>query len=342
MKTQTHQSPGNRFLWLAAMAISSTMAYATPAAPPAPGAETAEFVTLEVNSDSQLSKSPLDIQLKDGIAILTGKAKSLNIAERAAARAMAVDHVLAVSNQIQITEYSGDTNDLNKSIATALKKDPAIDASNISVSSEGGLVHLDGTVGTWDEQEIAREIVSHIEGVTMIDNRLEVSFEGIRTDRQMAAQINELIADDPLYDGLSISAEVKDGVVKLHGEVGSKGEYDRLVRHVYVTGIFDVNADQLNINSDLKMEAMSDKNYSPDRINELAARVLKMDPRINDDSISATVFEGTATLKGRVRSVEAKAIAEIAVRGVPGVMKVANEIQIGPSREMVSLGAGNR
>ena len=327
-------------MWLAAMAVSSSFLYATPELGPASGKEAEAYISMEVNSDSQLSDSPLQIKMKDGIAILTGKARSLNIAERAAARAMAVDHVVAVSNQIEIAEYSGGQKAQDDQILAALKADPSIDASNVVVSSDRGLVRLDGTVGTWDEQEIAREIASHVVGVTLIDNQLQVSFEGVRTDKQMTAQINELIADDPLYDGLSIGAEVKEGVVTLNGEVGSKGEYDRLVRRVYVTGVFEVNANQLSINSDLKMEAMGDKNYTPKRINQLAAAVIKLDPRISGGSISASVFEGTATLSGQTQSLEQKAAAEIAVRGVPGVLRVSNEIKVGPSREMVSIGIG--
>src|SRR5690606_35529656 len=114
-----------------------------------------------------------------------------------------------------------------------------------------GVVVLGGEVGTWDEQEIAREAVSRIPGVAGIENRTEVVFQSPRSDGQIEKQLAGLIANDPLYDGLHLSVSVKEGVVRLKGEVGTKGEYYRLVRRSSVTRVFEVNADRLMVNRDL-------------------------------------------------------------------------------------------
>src|SRR5690606_29193811 len=107
-------------------------------------------------------------------------------------------------------------------------------------------------------------------------------------------QLQQLIANDPLYDGLALSVSVKEGVVRLKGEVGSKAEYDRLVRRTSVTGVFEVNADRLSLNSDLKMEAMDDKNFTHEQMMAALTDALKMDTRVDSQSIEFEIAEGVA------------------------------------------------
>ena len=76
---------------------------------------------------------------------------------------------------------------------------------------------LTGEVGSWDEQEIAREIATEIPGISEVESRLEVTYDTIRSDDAIREQIRYIVADDPLFAGVNIDVMVKDGVVSLGG-----------------------------------------------------------------------------------------------------------------------------
>jgi osmotically-inducible protein OsmY len=327
--------------WMTIALISSTaFAYATPEmAPNAPG-EISEYIQMEISSDTRMDGTEVSAELRDGIALLSGKVETLDQAERAAERAMSVVKVRAVVNSIEIENDGVSDASLKSAVRTSLDKNKALDASRITVDVKNGKAVLGGAIGTWDEQEIARETVSKVPGVTVIENRTEVTFDGIRSDEQIAEQLVQLIANDPLCDGLAISVSVKEGVVKLKGELGSSGEYDRLVRRSSVTGVFEVNSDKLTINSDLKMEAVEDKNFTPEQMMVALNDAIKADRRIDPALISGQISEGVVTLSGQVPDEGMKNAAESTARGVPGVIAVNNQIGVGETqRPLVSANA---
>lgn len=315
-------------LSLAAFLTTSAMAFGTPEIGPTGNDDTAAFIKMDVESDSRMNNTQVSVKLENGIIRLTGEVATIDQAERAAERALATVNVRAVVNELKITPAEVPDGKVSEAVNAALRKNKAIDASRVKVAAATGRVTLSGEVGTWDEQEIAREIASTVPGVTAIDNKTEVVFDSVRTDDQIRAQLQQLIANDPLYDGLALSVSVKEGIVKLKGDVGSKSEYDRLVRRTSVTGVFEVNADGLNLNSDLQMEAMGDKHFSQEQMLAALGDALKVDSRLDAASVKYEIAEGVVTLNGQVGSPLAKSAAESTARGVPGVIAVNNQLRI--------------
>jgi len=315
-------------LSLAALLTASAMAFGTPEIGPTGNDETSAFIKMDVESDSRMTDTEVSVKLENGIVHLTGQVATIDQAERAAERALATVNVRAVVNELKITPAQVSDAKISEAVNVALRKNKAIDAARVKVAADAGKVTLSGEVGTWDEQEIAREVASTVPGVTGIDNKTEVVFDSVRTDEQIHEQLQQLIANDPLYDGLALSVSVKEGVVRLKGEVGSKSEYDRLVRRTSVTGVFEVNADRLNLNSDLQMEAMGDKHLSPEQMMAALGDALKMDSRVDAQAVKFEISEGVATLTGRVASPVAKSAAESTARGVPGVTAVSNQLRV--------------
>lgn len=315
-------------LSLAALFTASAMALGTPEMGPTGNDQTADFIKMDVESDSRMKDTQVSVSLVNGIARLTGQVATIDQAERAAERALASVNVRAVVNELKILPAQATDAKISEAVNVALRENKALDAKRIKVTATSGKVTLSGEVGTWDEQEIARETASTVPGITSIENKTEVVFDSVRTDEQIGEQLQQLIANDPLYDGLALSVSVKEGIVRLKGEVGSKAEYDRLVRRTSVTGVFEVNADRLSLNSDLKMEAMDDKNFTHEQMMAALADALKMDTRVDAQSIKFEIAEGVATLTGRVGSALAKDAAESTARGVPGVIAVSNQLQV--------------
>lgn len=310
------------------LAAALGTANATPEPGPEGDSETADFISMDVQADQKMVGSKVEVTVENGIATLTGTALSLEQSERAAARAMATADVRAVVNRVRIINPIAKDAVLADRVQQRLAKSPAIDASRIKVAVDGRKATLAGQVGSWDEQELAREIATEIPGLFQIDNRLEVTFDTVRTDKAIAAQIRHMVADDPLCAGISIDVTVKDGVVSLGGEVGSTSEKDQLVHRSHVTGVTEVWADDIMVNSDLAMEGLRGKVVSPDATLKALGDAFSADPRLQGTDIQASATGSQVTLTGTVPSDEARAAAESTARGLPGVMIVANEIRV--------------
>lgn len=330
----SHHKAG-QWATLSLLAIGSThLAFATPEAAPSGDSEVAEFIQMDLSADRKLRGAEMNISIENGIAILTGTANSLAQAERATARANAGDGVQAVSNQVVIKP--GKSNELVAKAKDALLKQKTFVANGVTVIANGPRISLAGKVGTPDEKDLAREIVSEVPGVLAIDNNLTVTFEGIREDAQITEQLHFLIQDDPLYEGLDLVVTVKSGTATFSGEVGSRGELNRLVRRSYVTGVIDVQISNISINSNLKMEGVMDKNYSQEESLAALKGALAADPRIDAKNINTGMTDGTLTLKGSVSQLVERDVAESAARGIPGVLSVSNELKIAAGTEMAT------
>lgn len=315
--------------WAAFTAIaigSASLALATPQAAPEGASEIAEFIQMDVSNDSQMKGAEVTVEIKDNIAVLSGNARSLAQTERAGARAIASTGVHAVVNRISVEPQA--TANLIAGTKAILKAQKIIDSKKIAISASGNRISLRGEVGTLDEKDLAREIVSEVPGVIAIDNDLTVNFEGIRGDSQIQEQLKFIIKDDPLYEGLDLIATVKDGTVKLSGQVGSKGEYDRLVRRSYVTGVMDVQISGLSIERHLALEGLGDKDYNKEESVIALNKALDIDTRVDAKAIRVGWEEGVVSLKGNVDTVASRDIVESTARAIPGVLRVDNELRI--------------
>ena len=338
MKPKTPQpAPGFR-ICVAAIALGLTGSLvASPQLPPKGVAEVVEFIQTDVSADPQMNGADVSIRIDDGIAVISGEAKSLSQAERATARTIANSAVRGVVNCVSIKP--GDTASIAGTLKLALASQKMVQCNSVKPSISSGRVTLSGKVGTLDEKDLVREIVAEIPGIVAIQNDIEVTFEGIRKDSQIQEQLRILIKHHPLYTGLDLKVSVKDGVARLGGEVGTRGEFDRLVRRCYVTGVIDVQIDGLSIDSNLAMEGLTDKNYSDEEASSVLGEVLRKDSRLDPGTISVSVREGVVTLKGNVRRLVEKDAAESAARSIPGVLSVSSKLKIS---EGSMLAAGKR
>lgn len=314
---------------LAAAAFGSVASVmATPQLEPESADEISSFIQTDINADSRMKGTDVKIHMDDGVAILTGEVASLAQAERATARAVASKGVRAVVNQVKVSNGL-EAAPLTVKIKSALREQKMFHADQIGVTVTGSRVVLAGKVGVWDEKDLAREVVSEIPGVTAIENKIVITDEGVRDDAQITSQLRHMIQDDPLYDGLDLTVKVKDGTASLTGEVGSRGEFDRLVRRSYVTGVMDVNIVGLGIDGSLVMEGLGDKNPSPDEALSTLKQALAKDSRVPAGSIDASLKDGVVLLKGDVEGITQSDAAEATARAIPGVLRVSNELKVG-------------
>jgi osmotically-inducible protein OsmY len=314
-----------RWMMLAAALNTAT---AIPEMGPSDGPETADFIAMDLKADRKLVGCKVDVAVENSIATLTGTALSLQQAERAVARAKATDGVRAVVNRVKIMDPVAKDAVLAERVEQRLVQSPAIDATRVKVSVDHRRVLLAGEIGSWDEQELAREIATEIPGIIEVENRLEVTFDTVRSDDAIREQIRYIVADDPLFAGVNVDVMVEDGVVSLGGEVGSPGEKAQLIHTAHVTGVTEVWGDDIMINSDLAMEGLKGKVPSQHDTLKALNSALASDPRLKRADIRGEMSERVMKLTGTAPSREARAAAESTARGLPGVSIVSNEIRV--------------
>lgn len=335
MKQQTALSTISRWAAFPAAALGTvTLLLATPQMDPEGVVEVSEFLQMELYHDQMMNGSEISVEIEDGIATLTGPATSLAQAERAAAKVLTSPDVLTVVNMIKIAPQ--DETSILANSKRLLASLETVESSRINLKAEGSRIILEGAVGSIDEAELAREIVSETAGVTAVDNNLVIDFQSIRSNEQITAQLKYLFNDDPLFTGLDIEPVVTDGIVAWNGDVGSRGEFERIIRRSYVTGIMEVDASGVTINGDLAMEAVEDKDYTPSQSLEALQAAISHDPRLQNENISADMNQGVITLNGTVETVTVRDAAELTARCIPGVLSVSNKLSLSAGNEIAA------
>ena len=296
---------------------------ATPQLSPENISESAELIQMEFYHDPLLEGSELTISITDQIATIGGEAQSLAQAERAAARAYASPDVAAVIDRVKIK--SQPSVDLLATAKSHLTETNLVASDKINVKIEGSKAILTGTAGSMDDAELARELVSETPGIADVDNLITVNFAETRTDGHITEQLKFTVSDDPVFIGLDLAPSVENGIVKWNGQVGSEDEFNRLVRKSFVTGVTDVDTAQLTVNSDLMMEQIEDKEYTPSQKLEAFDAALAT---TGQSDVEVDLEAGTLVLTGEVETDSQREIAERTARAIPGVLAVTNEIKI--------------
>jgi len=132
----------------------------------------ADFISMTFSADERLADDGIRVSVNQGIATLTGKVATLNQAERAVERTKSVEAIRGVISEIKIASSKASDAQRAAEIARRFASAPGLGASAITVAVRDQYAVLDGQVGTWDEQELAREIATEVPGIAIIENRL--------------------------------------------------------------------------------------------------------------------------------------------------------------------------
>jgi osmotically-inducible protein OsmY len=153
---------------------------------------------------------------------------------------------------------------VTSSVKAKLAADDTVKAYNIDVDTKNGVVTLTGTVGTAAEETQALDIARTTEGVTEVQDQIEIApsqasntvgsivgdIETAAGDAGVTAAVKaKLLADDHV-GGLRIDVDTDAGVVTLSGTVRSADERSRAVEIArQVEGVRDVS-DRLTVRSE--------------------------------------------------------------------------------------------
>ena len=133
----------------------------------------AEAARAALKSDSRVPADRIKVIVERGWVTLEGTVDYYYQKSAAESDVRYIAGVRGVTNAIVVTPKVSPT-DIRLKIEEALKRSAQLDASRISVETEGSKVILSGTVRSWAEREEAEMAAWAAPGVTQVENKIKV------------------------------------------------------------------------------------------------------------------------------------------------------------------------
>lgn len=140
------------------------------------------------------------------------------------------------------------------------------------------------------------------------------------TDLSISDKIEEELLYDPGVNPRKIDITTSEGIVTLEGQVSNILAKDRAKRIAQTVRGVRAVVNQIDVKP---VAPRSDKELQSD-----AKEALKSDPATEAMEINTLVEDGQVTLRGTVDSYQERELAETVVKGIRGVRRVENQIEI--------------
>lgn len=212
--------------------------------------------------------------------------------------------------------------EVRQDVLDALNADMRVDSTHISVDVVNNVVILRGTVGSYFEKRTAEDIVRRIKGVREVANELRVFPAQPRPDEQIADEVRAALANDVWVDERTIQVTASNGVVYLSGTVESSEAKAHAEAAAWgIAGVVDVVNSILIAPRSTRTDAEIAKEVRSDIDTNL---------RLDGAALTVEVRGGTVFLRGAVKSIEQKWLADEIAWWTAGVRDVVNELTVAP------------
>jgi osmotically-inducible protein OsmY len=210
---------------------------------------------------------------------------------------------------------------LRADVEKAIKWEPLLNASEIGVTAQDGIITLTGTVNNFSQKRYAEDAARSVLGVKVVVEKIEVQFISDmvnRTDNEIASEIVNAYKMDYAFPENKVQAKVENGWVILSGEVNWNYQKDNAKSTVIKLGGVK------GVVNDIKIAPSIAENVEKKDVEA----ALKRNWSIEADKIDVKVSGKKVTLKGRVNSWYQKVEAGKLAWNAPGVSEVENDLVI--------------
>jgi len=212
---------------------------------------------------------------------------------------------------------------IKQDIIDELIWDSSVDANDVTVKVQGGIVELNGTVPTFAAKVAAETDAYLVSGVIEVVNNLTVSFPATMTipsDAEITTTIEYKLKWDSQVNASGIIVKTTDGIVYLSGVVDTYWEKSHAEDiALYTDGVVDVVND-LTVNL---VKSIVDIDIEND-----IRRAFTRSTIVNETNIAVKVEEGVATISGIASSYLERMRAFNIAQYTAGVTNVINNITI--------------
>jgi osmotically-inducible protein OsmY len=219
--------------------------------------------------------------------------------------------------------------ELQHAVMDELAWEPSVDAAEIGVSAESGIVTLSGTVKSLPQKWAAERAAQRVAGVKALTDEIVVKLPGDSqvTDTEIArAAVNALDWNASVPRG-RVKVVVAHGWVTLEGTV--QFHYERVAAEYAVRAI-------IGVNGVTNLVTVKPPQISPSNVKHRIEQAFERAADLDAETISVEVKEGKVVLRGTVGSWKEREQAEWAAWAAPGVSHVENQILVTSDPDLVA------
>lgn len=209
--------------------------------------------------------------------------------------------------------------ELRQLVIDELEYEPSVDAADIGVAAEKGVVTLSGHVADYVQKMAAERAAWRVKGVKGIAQKIEVRLPGDKkwNDDEIAQRALNILAWNTLIPRDCVRVRVSDGWITLSG--GVNWNYQRQAAENEVRKLSGVKG----VTNDITLSSVVQASDVKRRIQD----ALKRHAEVEADAVHVDVrSDGTVRIDGRVDNWSEMQAVEHAVWSAPGVQRVDDHL----------------